>query len=310
MEDTSYFYPLTLGGTFRRVWNLFRERWMAVYTTSAISISLWYVFAIGVRYLFHQWSLQNTELKSFEMGGNEFTFPWQTHRTTFSRIGLCVEFLLVYLLHLPADATNIRLLAHAYAGNESIHPYKVFSNEVLPRMMSLLVACLLWCWVLLFPLGILILLMAPEGQTRTNALALYLYPIWSKLCGGLVYLGISSAFIVATFFAYSSIMIAKNPTGGFEALKHAVDLQGQGRWKHVVQVLFLWFMLKWGITKIVSALNILYYMQEVRFWNYWGLPGIPLHPYRIIGSSMDLWEIGRSFISVPFVILFASFGSA
>ena len=93
------------------------------------------------------------------------------------------------------------------------------------------------------------------------------------------------------------------------SLKESFELFKKS-WSHIGAVTSVWFLVKIAVTKFVTAINWLVYQYDKNVWAVWDQPGIPLHPIRILWStSNDLWEIGTSWISVPFVILLATMGS-
>lgn len=307
-NDSYYFQPqLGVKGTFGRVLHVFRQRWKHLVVTSAIPIFLWYVIAIGIRSLFKNMSLNYVESRSFDMNGETFSYNSETLRTTISRLGLVLEFFLVFFLFLPADAVNIRVIAGLYAGDDDTSLKDMLWKSLLPKIPSLAIVCAIWCVALMLPMLLLIWCMAPEGQVTQNGILIYYQPWLPKLVGGLVYLILSSAFMLATYLSYS-ILVVKGGQA-IASIKESFELF-KSNWKHIGTVLFLWFLIKVVITKVVSAINWWYYLHEERFWIIWDQPGIPLLPIRILWStSTDLWEFGRSWISVPFVILIAAMSS-
>lgn len=305
-----YFPSVGTSGVFQRALLVLRKRWIYLLSTSTLAICLWYVIAIGIRVAFDNLSMRYMETKTFEMGGEEIAFQWQSFRTTFSRLGLCVEFLLVFLLHMPADAINIRLVAELYAGSEKPIVRQVL-RSVVPCLLPLTITCLCWCGALLLPLLVLIAWMGPEGQDRHEGLELLYLPLWPKIIGGGLFVIFSTIFMVVTYYAYSLLVIGTTTrSSGIASLQQSYEMsRSSSSWLQVLSVSSMWFLMKLGITKFVSALNLWYYGHEKHFWLVWDEQGIPIHPGRILWSSMDLWEVGRSWISVPFVIALAAIGS-
>lgn len=306
-----YFEPLGITDTLGRAVHVFRQRWKHLLLTSAIPIAVWYVIAIGIRNVFGELSASHVETRSFEMNGEEVAYQVETLRTTFSRLGLVVEFFLVCFLHVPADALNIRMVAELYAGEDAADIQNSFRQQlhlVGSKLPSLGLACAVWSTILMVPLTVLVLLMAPEGQTASHdGLSVYILPWLPKLGFGLVYFVVSSAFVLATYFTYAIITIKGGPP--MTSLKESMELVKTSG-LHIGAVTFLWFLVKIGITKCVSAINWWYYLHENRFWVVWDQPGIPLHPIRILWSpGNDLWGLGRSWISFSFVVFLAAMGS-
>ena len=306
--DSYYFQPLLgIKGTFGRIIHVFQKRWKHLVVASAIPIFLWYVIAIGIRTLFNDLSRKSAETRSFEMNGDTFSYKSETLRTTISRLGLVLEFFLLFFLFLPADAVNIRMIAGLYAGDDDSSLKDVLKKSLLPNIPSLAIVCAIWCTALMVPMLLLIWCMAPEGQSNQHGIQIYYQPWLPKLVGGIVYLILSSAFMLATYFSYP-ILVVKGGQA-IASIKESFEMF-KSNWKHTGAVLFSWFLVKVLITKVVSAINWGYYLHEKRFWIIWDQPGIPLLPVRVLWStSNDLWEIGRSWISVPFVILIAAMAS-
>jgi hypothetical protein len=307
-NDSYYFRPLLgIKGTFGRILHVFRLRWRPLVVTSAIPIFLWYVIAIGIRSFFNDMSQNNAEIRSFEMNGDTINYKMETLRTTLSRLGLVLEFFLVFFLFLPADAVNIRMIAGLYAGDDISSWNNMLQTSLLPIIPSLAIVGAIWCVTLMLPMLLLIWCMAPEGQMNQYGIQIYYQPWLPKLVGGLVYLILSSVFMLASYFCYSILVVKGGPA--MASFQESLELF-QSNGKHMGTVIVLWFLIKVVITKVVSAINWWYYLHEKRFWIIWDQPGIPLLPIRILWStSNDLWEIGRSWISVPFVILIAAMSS-
>lgn len=309
----NYFQPLGVKATLGRAFHVFRQRWIYLLVASAVPILVWYVIAIGIRKALGDLSASHVERRSFEMGnGEEITYAVETLQTTCSRLGLLAEFVLVCFLLVPADAVNIRIVAGLYAGEDGadIRTTSITQNlrAVGPKLPALGLVCAVWCTVLALPLILIVLCMAPEGQTsRHDGISIYLQPWLPKVVLGLAYLIASSAFMLATCLTYPIMTIrGGRPMASFRESSELVRTS----WPHIGAVTLLWFFIKIGITKGVSALNLWYYLHEKRVWMVWDQPGIPLHPVRVLWSTgTDLWEIGRSWISVPFVIFLAAMGS-
>jgi len=218
------------------------------------------------------------------------------------------EFFLFSFLFLPANAANIRTVAGLYAGRDAGNIRQTL-RAILPNLPSLGRVCAIWCAILMLPLILITLCMAPEGQTQDqqSGLAIYYQPWLSKLVFGLPYLIASSTFMMATCLSYSIITVKGG--GAIASLKESSEVFKKS-WSHIGQVTVLWFLIKIALAKFVSAINWIYYLHDMRFWVVWDHPGIPLHPIRILWStSSDLWEIGTSWISVPFVVFLAAMGS-
>lgn len=307
-NDSYYFRPLIgIKETFGRILHVFRQRWRHLVVTSAIPIFLWYAIAIGIRSFFNNMSQTYVKVSSFEMNGETISYQVETVRTTISRLGLVLEFFLVFFLFFPADAVNIRMIAGLYAGDENSSWKNILKTSLLPIIPSLAIVCTIWCVTLMLPMLLLVWCMAPKGQMNQYGIEIYYQPWLSKLVGGLVYLILSSAFILASYFSYSILVVEGGQA--IASIKESFELF-KSNWKHVWTVLFLWFLVKVVITKVVTAINWGYYLHEKRFWVVWDQPGIPLLPVWILWStSNDLWEFGRSWISVPFVILIAAMSS-
>jgi len=310
-RDTSdaaeaYFQPLGIKESFRRVAHVFRERWRHLLAVTAVPIFVWYAAAVGIRKGFGALSSSSfVTIKSLYLGnGTEISYGWETHRATLSRLGLAAEFVLFSFLFLLADAANIRTVADLYAGRDA--DVRKALRAVLSKLPSLLTVCAVWSAVLVLPLLLIVLCMAPESEKSVDGINVYYQP-WLRLVLGLLYFIASSAFIMATYLSHSILIVE----GGraIPSLKDSFE-SFKNSWSHFGAVLALWFLTKIVITKFVMALNYWYYMHDRRVWAAWDLPGIPLHPVRVLWSaSDDLWRIGRSWISPPFVVFLAAAGS-
>mmetsp|Transcript_21770 Transcript_21770/g.47374 ORF Transcript_21770/g.47374 Transcript_21770/m.47374 type:complete len:371 (+) Transcript_21770:2-1114(+) len=300
--------PLGIKASLERAIHVFRQRWKHLLGISAIPIFLWYITAIGIRNVFAGISASHLENLSFEMGDDYYSYQVQSLHTTLSRLGLVAEFFLFSFLFLPANAANIRTVAGLYAGRDAESIQQTL-RAIKPNLPSLGLVCAIWCAVLMLPLIVVALCMAPEGQTQEqqDGIAIYYDPWLSKLVFGLPYLVASSTFMMATCMSYSIITVKGGQA--IASLKESSE-SFKKSWSHIGAVTVLWFLIKIALTKFVEAINWMYYLHEMRFWVVWEYPGIPLHPIRILWSTnSDLWEIGTSWISVPFVVFLAAMGS-
>jgi len=306
----AYFEPLGIKASLERAVHVFRQRWKHLLVISAIPIFLWYIAAIGIRNAISAISASHVENLSFEMDGETVSYQVESLHTTLSRLGLIAEFFLFSFLFLPADVANIRIVAALYAGRDADgirQTIRQTLRAILPNLPSLGLVCAIWCAVLMLPLILIVLCMAPEGQTQEYGIAIYFEPWLPKLVFGLPYLIASSTFMTATCLSYSIITVKGG--GAIASLKESSELFKKS-WSHIGAVTVLWFLIKMAITKFVSAINWMYYLHNMSFWMVWEQPGIPLHPIRILWStSSDLWGIGTSWISVPVVVFLAAMGS-